>query len=399
VFFNTEFLIMRLLPFILKPLVLSGAILIVAQPATAQPRARDLGIPFEGISGKLNAITDVADVEVGYSSIVKGEGKLLVGEGPARTGVTAIFPRGKTSSDAVFAGSFILNGNGEMTGLAWVNESGYLEGPIMITNTHSVGSVHEAVIKWQVKQGTYESEWSLPVVGETWDGYLNDISGFHVGYDHVAEALNSAASGPIKEGNVGGGTGMVCYEFKGGTGTSSRIMKTKAGTFTVGVLVQANFGRRHQLVIAGIPIGKTLTDNAPYTDGRDLYQETGSLIAVVATDAPLLPVQLKRMATRVSLGMARTGATSGNGSGDIFIAFSTANSRSKKADAGLADITALSNDHISGLFSAVALATEEAIVNALVAAETMTGRDDHTVIAMPQDQVRALLRQHKRLSD
>jgi len=390
---------MRLLPFILKPLVLSGAILIVAQPATAQPRARDLGIPFEGISGKLNAITDVADVEVGYSSIVKGEGKLLVGEGPARTGVTAIFPRGKTSSDAVFAGSFILNGNGEMTGLAWVNESGYLEGPIMITNTHSVGSVHEAVIKWQVKQGTYESEWSLPVVGETWDGYLNDISGFHVEYDHVAEALNSAASGPIKEGNVGGGTGMVCYEFKGGTGTSSRIMKTKAGTFTVGVLVQANFGRRHQLVIAGIPIGKTLTDNAPYTDGRDLYQETGSLIAVVATDAPLLPVQLKRMATRVSLGMARTGATSGNGSGDIFIAFSTANSRSKKADAGLADITALSNDHISGLFSAVALATEEAIVNALVAAETMTGRDDHTVIAMPQDQVRVLLRQHKRLSD
>jgi len=390
---------MRLLPFILKPLVLSGAILIVAQPATAQPRARDLGIPFEGISGKLNAITDVADVEVGYSSIVKGEGKLLVGEGPARTGVTAIFPRGKTSSDAVFAGSFILNGNGEMTGLAWVNESGYLEGPIMITNTHSVGSVHEAVIKWQVKQGTYESEWSLPVVGETWDGYLNDISGFHVEYDHVAEALNSAASGPIKEGNVGGGTGMVCYEFKGGTGTSSRIMKTKAGTFTVGVLVQANFGRRHQLVIAGIPIGKTLTDNAPYTDGRDLYQETGSLIAVVATDAPLLPVQLKRMATRVSLGMARTGATSGNGSGDIFIAFSTANSRSKKAGAGLADITALSNDHISGLFSAVALATEEAIVNALVAAETMTGRDDHTVIAMPQDQVRVLLRQHKRLSD
>ena len=373
--------------------------MIVAQPATAQPRARDLGIPFEGISGKLNAITDVADVEVGYSSIVKGEGKLLVGEGPARTGVTAIFPRGKTSSDAVFAGSFILNGNGEMTGLAWVNESGYLEGPIMITNTHSVGSVHEAVIKWQVKQGTYESEWSLPVVGETWDGYLNDISGFHVEYDHVAEALNSAASGPIKEGNVGGGTGMVCYEFKGGTGTSSRIMKTKAGTFTVGVLVQANFGRRHQLVIAGIPIGKTLTDNAPYTDGRDLYQETGSLIAVVATDAPLLPVQLKRMATRVSLGMARTGATSGNGSGDIFIAFSTANSRSKKADAGLADITALSNDHISGLFSAVALATEEAIVNALVAAETMTGRDDHTVIAMPQDQVRVLLRQHKRLSD
>jgi L-aminopeptidase/D-esterase-like protein len=286
-----------------------------------------------------------------------------------------------------------------MTGLAWVNESGYLDGPVMITNTHSVGSVHEAVIKWQVKQGSYQEAWSLPVVGETWDGYLNDIDGFHVGYSQVAEALESAADGPILEGNVGGGTGMVCYEFKGGTGTASRIMKTGAGTFTVGVLVQANFGRRHQLMIAGIPVGKTLTENAPYTDGRDLYQETGSIITVVATDAPLLPVQLKRMATRVSLGVARTGSTSGNGSGDIFIAFSTANAETKSTEDGVALVSSLSNDHISGLFSAVALATEEAIINALVAAETMTGRDDHRVIALPHKKVQELLRKHGRLSE
>lgn len=361
------------------------------------PRARDLGIPFAGVPGELNAITDVAGIEVGYASVIKGNGKLVVGEGPARTGVTAVFPRGRDSDDAVFAGSYALNGNGEMTGLAWVEESGYLEGPVMITNTHSVGSVHEAVLKWQVKQGTYNTTWSLPVVGETWDGYLNDINGFHVGYEHVAEAIESAQGGVIREGNVGGGTGMVCYEFKGGTGTASRIMKAGAGTFTVGVLVQANFGRRHQLLIGGIPIGQTLTDNAPYTDGRDLYEETGSIIAIVATDAPLLPVQLKRMATRVSLGVARTGSTSGNGSGDIFIAFSTANAETKSTEDGVALVSALSNDHISGLFSAVALATEEAIINALVAAETMTGQDDHTVMALPHEEVQELLRKHGRL--
>ena len=368
-----------------------------ALPLYSAPRARDLGIPFEGVPGKLNAITDVAGIEVGYSSVIKGNGKLVVGDGPARTGVTAVFPRGRDSDDAVFAGSFILNGNGEMTGLAWVNESGYLEGPVMITNTHSVGSVHEAVIKWQVKKSTYKTIWSLPVVGETWDGYLNDINGFHVGYEHVAEAIESARGGIIEEGNVGGGTGMVCYEFKGGTGTASRIMKTGAGTFTVGVLVQANFGRRHQLMIGGIPVGQTLTDNAPYTDGRDLYQETGSIIAVVATDAPLLPVQLKRMATRVSLGVARTGSTSGNGSGDLFIAFSTANAETKSTEDGVVLVSALSNDHISGLFSAVALATEEAIINALVAGRTMTGRDGHTVVALPQKEVQELLRKHGRL--
>ncbi|MDG2168092.1 MAG: P1 family peptidase [Opitutales bacterium] len=384
------------IPFI-KSATLIVACLLSTLTAQSAPRARDLGIPFEGVAGGLNSITDVAGVEVGYSSVINGEGKLVVGEGPARTGVTAVFPRGRASDDAVYAGSYVLNGNGEMTGLAWVNESGYLEGPVMITNTHSVGSVHEAVIKWQVKQGSYQNTWSLPVVGETWDGHLNDINGFHVGYDHVAEAIESAHSGVIQEGNVGGGTGMVCYEFKGGTGTASRIMKTGAGTFTVGVLVQANFGRRHQLMIAGIPIGKTLTDNAPYTDGRNLYEETGSIIAVVATDAPLLPVQLKRMATRVSLGVARTGSTSGNGSGDLFIAFSTANSETKSTDDGVALVSALSNDHISGLFSAVALATEEAIINALVAGETMVGRDDHRVIELPHADVQAILKKHGRL--
>lgn len=371
----------------------------LTQSIQGATRARDLGIPFDGVPGKLNAITDVPGVEVGYSSVIKGDGKLVVGEGPARTGVTAVFPRGRESDDAVLAGSFVLNGNGEMTGLSWVNDSGYLEGPVMITNTHSVGSVHEAVIKWQVKQGSYNTIWSLPVVGETWDGYLNDINGFHVGYEQVAQAIESAQGGKILEGNVGGGTGMVCYEFKGGTGSASRIMKTGAGTFTIGVLVQANFGRRHQLMIAGVPVGNTLKDNAPYTDGRDLYEETGSIIAVVATDAPLLPVQLRRMATRVSLGVARTGSTSGNGSGDLFVAFSTANAETKSTEDGIALLSALSNDHISGLFSAVALATEEAIINAMVAAETMTGRDGHTVMALPHDSVQEILRKHGRLVD
>ncbi|MDA0347458.1 MAG: P1 family peptidase [Verrucomicrobia bacterium] len=390
---------MNFLSKLFKTSVILTTTFLVFQIAHSKPRARDLGISFEGIPGELNSITDVAGVEVGYSTVIQGEGKLVVGKGPVRTGVTAVFPRGKSSNESVFAGSFVLNGNGEMTGLAWVNESGYLEGPVMITNTHSVGSVHEAVIKWQVSQDRYEGTWSLPVVGETWDGFLNDINGFHVGYPQVANALESAKSGPIAEGNVGGGTGMVCYEFKGGTGTASRIMKTGAGTFVVGVLVQANFGRRHQLSIAGIPIGKTLTENAPYTDGRDLYKETGSMIAVVATDAPLLPIQLKRLATRVSLGMARTGATSGNGSGDIFIAFSTANADAADSEKGVDKVAVLSNEHISGLFSAVALATEEAIINALVAAETMTGRDNHNVIALPHDQMRALLKRHHRQSD
>lgn len=383
-------------------LLFSGLILSAAcciGIAQGKPRARDLGIPFEGKPGPLNAITDVGGVEVGYSTIIKGSGKLITGKGPVRTGVTAIFPRGKQSEDPVFASVFSLNGNGEMTGAAWVDESGFLEGPVMFTNTHSVGSVHEALIRWQVEQGGFKHLWSLPVVSETWDGYLNDINGFHVRQEHVYEAIESSGSGVLEEGNVGGGTGMVCYEFKGGTGTASRVMETRIGPFTVGILVQANFGRRHQLMIAGIPVGKSITRQAPFTDGRNLYEETGSLIAVVATDAPLLPVQLNRMARRVSLGMARTGATSGNGSGDLFIAFSTANPGAARPGDGVAELQALSNDLISGLFSATVLATEEAIVNALVAAETMTGRDDNRVIAMPQKEVRALLAEHNRLTE
>jgi D-aminopeptidase len=390
---------MRITSHFISALCVTTAFVLFGYSTFAKPRAREIGIPFDGIPGSLNAITDVAGVEVGYASIIKGRGKLVVGEGPARTGVTAVFPRGKKSDEPVFAAWFSLNGNGEMTGTTWVEESGFLEGPVMITNTHSVGTVHESLIRWQIEQDSYERSWSLPVVAETWDGYLNDINGFHVRREQVFKAIESAKSGVIEEGNVGGGTGMVCYEFKGGTGTSSRIMKTSAGTFTVGVLMQANFGRRHQLTIAGIPVGKQITRDAPFTNSRNLYEETGSLIAVVATDAPLLPVQLKRMATRVSLGMARTGGTSGNGSGDIFIAFSTADTGEGNSENGLINIEALSNDSISGLFSAVVLATEEAIINALAAAETMTGRDDHTVIALPHDEVRSLLKKHNRLSD
>ena len=363
----------------------------------AKDRARDLGIPFEGIPGELNAITDVTGVEVGYASVIKDLGSLLGQKDTARTGVTAVFPRGNESDDPVYSAWFSLNGNGEMTGTAWIEESGFLEGPVMITNTHSVGTVHEAVIRWKLQKGTISRTWSLPVVAETWDGYLNNINGFHIQKEHVFEAMDNAQSGTIAEGNVGGGTGMVCFEFKGGTGTASRIMKTGAGTFTAGVLVQANFGRRHQLVIAGVPVGKSLVEDAPYTDTKDLYEESGSLIAVVATDAPLLPVQLKRMAKRVSLGMARTGATSGNGSGDLFIAFSTANINASSPVTGIAEIQSLSNSHISGLFSAVAMATEEAIINALVAAESIEGRKNRRIVSLPHERLRELLKKHGRL--
>src|SRR2546423_6844393 len=292
-------------------------------------RARDLGIPFEGTPGKFNAITDVSGVEVGYRTLISGEGKLEVGKGPVRTGVTAILPRGPASlNDPVYAGFFSLNGNGEMTGTPWIEESGFLEGPIIITNTHSVGVARDAVIAWLVKQGTgSQTLWSLPVVAETWDGWLNDINGFHVKQEDVWHALDTAHGGAIEEGSVGGGTGMICYEFKGGNGTASRqidIRPAAAGkdapprTFVVGVFLQANFGRRPQLVIAGVSVGKEIP-------GEVYKQESGSCIAVVATDAPLLPNQLKRLARRVSLGLARKGTGSGNGSGDLFIAFSTAN--------------------------------------------------------------------------
>ncbi len=365
-------------------------------PPTQVVRARDLGVPFDGTPGKLNAITDVAGVEVGFTTLISGEGKLETGKGPVRTGVTAIIPRGHGSlDDPVYAGTFSLNGNGEMTGTAWVEESGFLEGPIVLTNTHSVGVAHDAVIAWRIKHGDPDKTgfwWSLPVVAETWDGWLNDINGFHVKPEDVARALDSAKSGPVAEGSVGGGTGMICYEFKGGTGTSSRVLDSKAGGYTVGVLVQANCGRRPQLTIAGVPVGKEIP-------GSVYPKETGSIIIAVATDAPLLPGQLKRLARRASLGLARTGATSGNGSGDLFLAFSTANPGAANPDQPTHSVLTVPNDRLDPIFEATVQAVEEAIVNALVDNRDMTGRDDHKVEALPHDRLRDLLKKYHRLGN
>jgi D-aminopeptidase len=363
----------------------------IAMSAAAQtkPRARDLGVSFDGTPGTLNAITDVNGVEVGMTTLIRGEGALKVGEGPVRTGVTAILPRGKTSGDPVMAGWFSLNGNGEMTGTTWIEEAGFLEGPVFITNTHSVGVVRDAAIAWSVKHGKLFQPWSLPVVAETWDGYLNDINGFHVKADHVFQALDSARSGAVSEGNVGGGTGMVCYGFKCGSGTASRKVADAAGGYTVGVFVQANHGRRQELRISGVPVGREIPDqNRP---GGDDAPEQGSIIIVIATDAPLLPHQLQRIARRASLGLARTGATSGNGSGDIFIAFSTANAGTAGSKS-VATVSMLSNERISALFSATVDATEEAIVNALAAGETMVGVSGHRVESLPHDRLRQLMR-------
>lgn len=376
-------------------LSLLTAILLIplATPAQSKPRARDLGVPFEGTPGPLNAITDVNGVEVGYSTIISGEGKLQAGKGPVRTGVTAILPRGKSLSDPVFAGWFSLNGNGEMTGTTWVEESGFLEGPVMITNTHSVGVVRDAVIAWRIKHGPPDTTgywWSLPAVAETYDGYLNDVNGFHVKSEHAFEALDGAHSGQIAEGNVGGGTGMVCHEFKGGTGTASRKLSDTRGGYTVGVLVQANYGLRRQLRIAGVPVGEEISE------GTIRDNDTGSIIIVVATDAPLLAHQLKRLARRAALGLARNGSVAGNGSGDIFIAFSTANPGAADA-AKIAHLTMLPNDQMGPLFEATVQVTEEAIVNALVAAETMVGADNHRVIALPHDKLREVLKKYNRL--
>ena len=361
---------------------------------TKKPRARDLGIPFEGFPGPLNAITDVQGVEVGHTTLIFGEGKLIVGKGPVRTGVTAIFPRGKKKTNCVFAGWFSLNGNGEMTGTTWIEEAGFLEGPIMLTNTHSVGIVRDSVIEWQVKQGgPIRQEWSLPVVAETYDGHLNDINGFHIKKHHVFETLESASSGPVTEGNVGGGTGMSCFGFKGGIGTASRKVQTKVTEYTVGVLVQANFGSRNQLQIAGIPIGIDIPEHLPQQS-----KGASSIIIVVATDAPLLPHQLKRVARRVSLGLARTGSIAQNGSGDIFIAFSTANPEVTKSS-GVVQVMMLPNNLMNPLFEATVQATEEAIINAIIAAETMIGRDDHKVIAIPHDRLREVLKKYGRLTE
>jgi L-aminopeptidase/D-esterase-like protein len=362
-------------------------------------RARDLGVPFEGTSGQWNAITDVPGVEVGVATIISGDGQLKVGTGPVRTGVTAILPRGKTSNDPVFAAWFSINGNGEMTGTTWIEEGGFLEGPIFITNTHSVGTVRDAAIKWAVAHDKMQQPWALPVVAETYDGGLNDINGFHVKDEHVFHALDTAASGPVPEGNVGGGTAMSCYGFKCGTGTASRKIDARIGGYTVGVLVQANHGGN--LRIAGVPIyteipaGNRPAASSPPGAG-DQNQELGSIIIVIATDAPMMPHQLKRLAHRASHGLGRTGATSGNGSGDIAIAFSTANASAAAAQE-TATVSMVSNRRISALFTATAEAVEEAIINALVAGETMTGANNRTVASIPHDQLRAVLKNYNRL--
>jgi L-aminopeptidase/D-esterase-like protein len=355
-----------------------------------KPRARDLGIPFEGTPGPLNAITDVAGVAVGHVTIVSGEGKLVVGQGPVRTGLTAILPRGNDIGERVFAGYFSLNGNGEMTGMHWVEESGLLEGPIMLTNTHSVGTVRDAVIEWQARKAKMNQPWSLPVVAETYDGYLNDINGFHVRKHHVFEAIENAGSGPVAEGNAGGGTGMICHEFKGGIGTASRRLAEKSGGFTVGVLVQANHGLRRHLRIAGVPAGLEITDNL--IKSRD----EGSIIIVVATDAPLMPHQLKRLAGRACLGLGRTGSIGSNFSGDIFLAFSTANAVA--ANAGqIVQVAMVPNEQLDPIFDATVAAAEEAVINALVAAESMTGRDNHNVMAIPHDRLCEVMEKYRRL--
>jgi D-aminopeptidase len=365
----------------LTPSVSSASVL-----AQSKPRARDLVIPIDGTAGPLDAITDVRGVEVGQITLISGSGKLVVGKGPVRTGVTVVHPRGKANADPVFGAWFTLNGNGEMTGTTWLQESGILEGPIAITNTHSVGVVRDAILQWQVSRPNMQP-WGLPIVAETWDGSLNDLNGFHVKPEHVFAALDSASSGPVKEGNVGGGTGMVCHGFKGGIGTASRV----AGDYMVGVLVQCNYGVRPELRIAGVPVGKEITDLPPGSDNN----EQGSIIVIVATDAPLLPHQLKRIATRVSLGVGRMGGYGGNSSGDIFIAFSTANPR-VYSDTGVKNVQMVPNARMNALMNATVQATETAIVNALLAAETMKGINDHTVYAMPLDRVRTIMAKYGR---
>ena len=364
-----------------------------SEPNRRKPRARDLGISFEGLPGRNNAITDVAGVAVGQVTIVRGHGKLVVGRGPVRTGVTAILPCGSRDASALFAGYFSLNGNGEMTGTAWIEESGLLSSPIMVTNTHSVGIVRDAVIQWQIKGKRRRLQpWWLPVVAETWDGYLNDIDGFHVKPHHAWQALEAARGGLVAEGNVGGGTGMIGYGWKGGIGTASRKLARKQGGYTLGVLVQLNCGLAHELMVAGVAVGKHLR---PGVDARD--RDLGSIIIVAATDAPLLPHQLKRVARRLSMGLARTGSVSGNGSGDLFLAFSTANPARSGGTGAVTRAAMLDNRRMDPLFAAAVQATEEAIVNALVAGETMIGIDGNRIPGIGHDELREVLRRYQRL--
>ena len=382
-------------------LILSLLITTIASLIAAQkPRARDIGIPFDGTTGKFNAITDVKGVEVGYSTIISGSGKNVRGKGPVRTGVTAILPRGRTNNP-VFSNWYSLNGNGEMTGTVWITESGFLEGPIMITNTNSVGVVRDALLKWYVKTGWYNEDfwYTYPVVAETYDGFLNDIYGFHVKESHAYEALDSAKSGFIKEGNVGGGTGMMCLGFKGGTGSSSRVVKILDSVYTVGVLVQSNFGGKRNFSVAGVPVGRELKDTMNYEfKAPPSYRQEGdgSIIVVVATDAPLLPHQLKRIAARVPIGIGKVGGRGENGSGDIFIAFSTGNPGAFQRDK-FAKLDELPNDFINPLFEATVQATEEAIINAMVAAETMEGINGNKAYGLPHKLVIDVLKKYNRI--
>lgn len=382
-----------------KVTLLIAVILFYSCVFAQKPRARDIGIPFDGATGTFNAITDVKGVEVGYSTIISGSGKNIRGKGPVRTGVTAILPRGK-NNDPVYANWYTLNGNGEMTGTTWITESGFLEGPVMITNTNSVGVVRDAVLKWYVKTGWYKEDfwYTYPVVAETYDGFLNDIYGFHVKESNAYEALDSARSGLLQEGNVGGGTGMMCLGFKGGTGTSSRVVKVKDSSYTVGVLVQSNFGGKRNFTIAGVPVGRELRDTLNYKFlAPPSYQPgDGSIIVVVATDAPLLPHQLKRIAARVPIGIGKVGGRGENGSGDIFIAFSTANPSAFQREK-FTKLDELPNDLINPLFEATVQATEEAIINAMVAAETMEGINGNKAFGLPHQRVIEVLRKYNRV--
>ena len=384
----------------MKKILLTIFIFTLLQAGT-KPRARDLGFHFDGIPGSLNAITDVSGVQVGHTTLIEGEGKLVQGKGPIRTGVTAILPRGDRSlDDPCFAGWSSLNGNGEMTGTTWVEESGFAEGPIMITNTHSVGIVRDAVISWRTSQGSADASgywWSLPIVAETWDGLLNDINGFHVKEKHAHEAIRNAKGGPVEEGCVGGGTGMVCHSFKGGIGTASRVVTIKNQDYTLGVLVQANYGDRKNLTIAGVPVGKEITDLMPRDSYEKNHEGDGSIIVVIATDAPLLAHQMKRLARRVPMGVGKVGGYGHDGSGDIFIAFSTANSNVAFSD-GTVNVEMLPNWMISPLFEATVQAVEEAIINTLVAAETMEGINNNKVWALPHDRLIQIMKKYNRIN-
>ncbi|ADO73068.1 P1 family peptidase [Stigmatella aurantiaca] len=412
------------MPLPLRPLLLAILICLLvspgvgeAQKAPARPRAQELGIPLGGQPGPLDAITDVAGIEVGHTTLISGQGRLVKGKGPVRTGLTAVWPRGKASDEPTFAATYALNGNGEMTGSHWVNESGLLYGPVVLTNTFSVGTVHDAVIAWASKRGK-AFDFGLPVVAETYDGVLNDIEGFHIKPEHVFRALDGASGGPVAEGSIGGGTGMICHAFKGGIGTASRKLPEAQGGYTVGVLVQCNYGHRKPFSVAGVPVGEEISDLQPCTTGsqppsnplvsgmascpekgasrgENFPGDLGSIIVIVATDAPLLPHQLGRIARRVPLGIGKMGGFGSDSSGDIFLAFSTQGTR-PAAQGTVSSVSMLENDRLTPLFEATVQATQEAILNALLAADTMTGADGVRVFALPQDRLIEAMKKYGR---